>query len=362
MQTAIPATLMRGGTSKGLYFLADDLPTDEYMRNCVLLAAMGSPDIRQIDGLGGAHPLTSKVAILSPSTRADADIDYYFLQVFVDEPRVSDSQPCGNILAGVGPWAIEQGLVKPNADITPVRIHTINNGSMATAFVATPRGKVDYTGDTAIDGVPGTAAAIPLDFLDIAGSNCGSLFPTGNLVDRVDGLEITCVDNGMPVILLRAGDLGLNGSEEPETLEANDSLRERIEEIRLIAGPMMNLGDVSNKTVPKMTIISEPTKGGAVSTRSFIPHRVHEAIGVLGAVSVATACGVPGTVADAIANIPEGKNDSYEIEHPTGAFSVNIDIETSGDEILVRKSALIRTARKLMHGEVYVPYSVWSGQ
>ena len=364
MLTAIPATLMRGGTSKGLYFDKKDLPADEETRNRVLLAAMGSPDVRQIDGVGGAHPLTSKVAVISASAREDADVDYLFLQVVVDKAEVSDSQNCGNILAGVGPWAIENGFVDAQDGTTPVRIHMVNTGSIAVAHVPTPGSQVEYEGTARIDGVPGTAAAIPMDFLDVAGSSCGALLPTGNIVDQVQGVDLTCIDNGMPVVLLKAADFGLSGTESPEQLEANAELKERIESIRLEIGPKMNLGDVKAKTVPKMTLISPPQNGGVVSTRSFIPHRVHEAIGVLGAVSVATGCVLPGSVAEGIAELPASSQGAQrlEVEHPTGFFTVDMDVEVSGATVEVKRSALLRTARKLMRGEVYIPSKVWSGQ
>src|SRR5579872_632920 len=275
MQTAIPCTVMRGGTSKGLYFLASDLPADIPTRDAVLLAVMGSPDPRQIDGMGGAHPLTSKVAVVSPPTHADANVDYLFLQVAVDKAEVSDSQNCGNILAGVGPWAIENGLVSPAGATTPVRIHMVNTASIAVAHVPTPEGLVEYEGDTRIDGVPGTAAGISIDFLDVAGSSCGALFPTGSVSDRIEGVELTCIDNGMPVVLLDAEDFGISGAESPEALEANAALKARVEKIRLSVGPRMNLGDVAKKTVPKMSLISPARSGGQLNTRTFIPHRVH---------------------------------------------------------------------------------------
>ena len=363
MMTAIPAALMRGGTSKGLYFDAKDLPADKGLRDKVLLAAMGSPDIRQIDGVGGAHPLTSKVAVMSGSTRDDADVEYLFLQVVVDKAEVSDSQPCGNILAGVGPWAIEKGFVTAQDGVTPVRVYMVNTKSVAVAYVQTPDGKVDYEGDARIDGVPGTAAAIPIDFLDVAGSSCGALLPTGRAVDEIDGVQITCIDNGMPVVMLRASDFGLTGAESPAELEANEELKQRIEKIRLAIGPKMNLGDVAKKTVPKMTLISPPLGGGVVNTRSFIPHRVHEAIGVLGAVSVATACVLPGSVAEGVAKAsPGGGEQRLDIEHPTGFFTVDMDVELNNGEVSVRRSALLRTARKLMSGEVYIPSTVWNGK
>lgn len=356
MTRAIPCIIMRGGTSKGLYFRADDLPADEAERDRVLLEAMGSPDDRQIDGLGGADPLTSKVAVIKPSQHPDADVDYLFLQVVVDEPRVDPSQNCGNILAGVGPFAIEQGWVKPNGDVTPVRIRMVNTDSLAVAAVETPKGKVRYDGAARIDGVPGTAAPIMIEFLDVAGSSCGTLLPTGHARDTIEGVEVTCIDNGMPVVLMRAADLGKTGYESPEELEGDASLRARVERIRLAAGSMMNLGDVAKKTVPKMCLIAPPAHGGQVSTRTFIPHRVHKAVGVLGAVSVATACALPGSVADGVARLGTTADGALavDVEHPTGFFSVQAQVEVADGAPVVRKAALLRTARKLMTGEVYV--------
>lgn len=363
MLTAIPTTLMRGGTSKGLYFDRAALPTDRETRDRVLLAAMGSPDARQIDGVGGAHPLTSKVAVISPSAREDADVDYLFLQVVVDEARVSDSQNCGNILAGVGPWAIDNGLVAATGASAEVRIYMVNSGSLAVAHVPLDDGAAEYEGQARIDGVPGTAAAIAIDFLDVAGSSCGALLPTGNTADTVDGIEMTCIDNGMPVVVLRAGDFGLTGRETPEAIEANAELKARIEALRLRIGPRMNLGEVADKTVPKMTLVAPPAAGGAISTRSLIPHRVHEAIGVLAAVSVATACVLPGSVAAEVAGLDGDAASArrLDVEHPSGFFSVEMEVEAGAGGIAVKRSALLRTARKLMSGEVYVPSAVWSG-
>jgi 4-oxalomesaconate tautomerase len=359
MLTAIPCTLMRGGTSKGLYFHADDLPAERPLFDQVLLAALGSPNARQIDGLGGAHPLTSKVAIVSRPSRADADVDYLFLQVVVDKREVSDNQNCGNILAGIGPWAIENGLVAVAGSTTPVRIHMVNTRSVAVAHVATPGGAVEYEGDARIDGVPGTAAAIPIEFLDVAGSSCGALLPTGSVVDTIEGIQATCIDNGMPVVIVRAEDVGVSGAETPEQLERNLALKARVERIRLQLGPRMNLGEVANKTVPKMCLVSAARQGGAIATRTFIPHRVHEAIGVLGAVSVATACVIPGSVAAAVARVSGGERQRLGIEHPTGFFTVDMEVAAHGNDVQVRRSALLRTARKLMRGEVFVPGHVW---
>ncbi len=358
-QRSIPAYLMRGGTSKGLYFLADDLPADRVRRDAVLLAAMGSPDTRQIDGVGGAHPLTSKIAVVSKSTRHDADVDYLFLQVVVDKAEVSDTQNCGNILAGVGPFAIETGLVVAQDGFTDVRIHMVNTGALAKARVLTPHRRVIYHGAARIDGVPGTHAPIMMDFLDVAGSSCGALLPSGNVIDEVDGVKVTLIDNGMPVVVIKAADMGLSGYESPAEIEDNAPVRARVEAIRLKAGLMMNLGDVTKKSVPKMTLIAPAQHGGDVSTRTFIPHRVHEAIGVLGAVSVATACALQGSVADAGLAMKGSK--TFQIEHPTGFFSVEMQVEGEGKQLKVVRSALLRTARLLMRGEVLVAASLFAG-
>ncbi len=352
MQSAIPTVFMRGGTSKGLYFLASDVPDSVAARDRMLLAAMGSPDLRQIDGMGGAHPLTSKVAVVSKSSDDAADVDFLFLQVLVDKALVSDGQNCGNILAGVGPFAIEQGLVEAAEDATTVRIRMLNSGGIAVAQVQTPGRQVTYCGDASIDGVPGTAAPVMIDFADVAGSNCGALLPTGSAIDEVDGVTVTCIDNGMPVVLLRASDFDKTGYESPEDLESDDSLKARLESIRLKVGAMMNLGDVTDKTVPKMSLIAPARNGGVVSTRTFIPHRVHQSIGVLGAASVAAACCISGSVADGIAaNVAGGE---LNVEHPSGRFTIDIDLNEQDGKYVVTRSALLRTARKLMDGNVYV--------
>ncbi len=363
-QKAIRCSAMRGGTSKGLVFLADDLPADTAARDAVLLAAMGSPDPREIDGMGGSHPLTSKVAVVSRSDREDADVEYLFLQVWPDRPEVSDRQNCGNMLAAVGPFAIEEGLVPAAGEVTPVRIWMRNTKTLATASVQTPGGRVRYDGTARIDGVPGTHAPVPIEFADVAGSSCGALLPTGYITDVIEGTTVTCIDNGMPVVCLAAADLGVTGQESPKDLEGNAELTKRVEAIRLAAGPMMNLGDVTHATVPKMSLLAPPAHGGAVSTRTFIPHRVHEAIGVLGAVSVATACMLSGSVANAVAVLPDrsGGAAEIEVEHPTGFFTVTIEAQSSGGGFAVTRSALLRTARLLMRGEVLVPASAWDQQ
>jgi len=350
-QTRIPCLMMRGGTSKGAYFLADDLPSDPVKRDRVLLAAMGSPDPRQIDGIGGADSLTSKVAIIRASTRPGIDVDYLFAQVVVDQPRVDYGQNCGNILAGVGPFALERGLVTAKGEQTAVRIYMENTGQTATALVQTIDGQVRYDGAAIIDGVPGSAAPVVVRFDDIAGSSCGALLPTGRARDRFDGVEVTCIDNGMPVVLLRAADFGLTGHESRAELNADEVLKARLESIRLQAGPLMNLGDVSARTVPKMSLIAAPVAGGAISSRTFIPHTCHASIGVFGAVSVASACLLPGSVAEGLAQVPEGEVVNLSVEHPSGEFTVEI----RRDNGVITGCGLLRTARLLFDGVVCVP-------
>ncbi len=344
----IPCLWMRGGTSKAAFFLSSDLPADPALRDDLLLRIMGSPDPRQIDGTGGADPLTSKVAILSPSSRPDADVDYLFLQVFVDQPLVSDAQGCGNILAGVGPAAIERGLVAAVGEETRVRIHMVNTSELAVAHVATPGGRVGYAGATRIDGVPGSHAAVPLMFGNIAGSLTGALLPTGNEVDTVDGIACTLIDNGMPIVVVDAAAFGLTGQETREALDADAGLKARLEAIRLAVGPMMNLGDVTHASVPKMTLVSRPAHGGAIATRSFIPHRCHASIGVFAAVSVATACTLRQGAAARLASVPA--DDVFRIEHPTGSAEVALRRDDAG---AVCAAGTIRTARKLFDGRVF---------
>ena len=337
---------MRGGSSKGAYFLATDLPADPAERDDLLLRVMGSPDERQIDGIGGGHPLTSKVAIVAPSSAAEAQVDYLFLQVVPDRAVVTEAQTCGNLLAGVGPFAIERGLVTAGSQATTVRIRIVNpTVGLAEAHVLTPGGRVRYDGDTVMAGTPFPAAPIALTF---PGDDT-PIFPTGNLVDRFAGVEVTCVDAGMPVVLVSAAELGLRGDEQPKALEGDDVLRERVEAIRLEAGPAMGLGDVGDSTVPKISIVSPPRHGGTIATRTFIPHRVHAAIGVLGAVSVAAAIRVAGTVA----HPGEAPGPRVRIEHPTGTFDVDVDLDGRAAQTRLRTSAVVRTARKLSDGLVW---------
>lgn len=350
MAHAMRCMFMRGGTSKGPFFLAEDLPKDSAERNALLVKLMGSPDARQIDGIGGAHPLTSKIAIVSPSDRDDCDVEYLFLQVQPESGEVSDSQNCGNMLSGVGPFAIERGLVEPDQEETRVRVFMKNSQARADLIVQTPDGKVTYEGDAAIDGVPGVHAPILQNYFGTAGAQCGALLPTGNQVDVIDGVEVTLIDNGMPSVIMRAGDFGLSGYEDPETLESNEDLKSRVERIRRAAGELMGLGEVSDKTIPKMCLISPPKHGGIINTRTFIPHRVHQTVGVLAAASDAAACMFPESVAKGMAHFEDTNPCRVNVEHPTGALTVELEWQ---DGTIVR-TGLLRTARKLMDGEVFI--------
>ena len=388
----VPCAIMRGGTSKGAYFLRGDLPSRPAERDDLILRMVGSPHPRQIDGIGGAHPLTTKVAVVGPAAGAGSDVDYLFLQPSVDEPAVGAAQTCGNLLAGVGPFAVERGLVAPagGALEASVRIRMLNaagSGARATAvFPLGPDGMPEYRGGTAISGVPGTAAAVRLDFAGTEGASCGALLPTGNPADRVAGTDCTLIDNGMPTVVVRAADVGATGHEDCAALEADDGLRRRLEELRLRAGPLMNLGDVSSLTVPKMTMVAPPRAPGAdLCTRTFIPHRCHEAIGVLGAVSTATAALLEGTTARGVLStedelntegglrtagelstegelstaggLPGGRQERERVvclEHPSGtlAASVRLVADAQG-RMTVGRAGIIRTARKLAEAVVF---------
>ncbi|NDK31926.1 PrpF domain-containing protein [Nesterenkonia haasae] len=342
----IRCMLMRGGTSKGAFFVAGDVPDDAAERAELLLRVMGSPDPRQIDGLGGAHPLTSKVAVVSASDDSDVDIDYHFLQVAVDAPVVSDAQTCGNLLAGVGAFAVERGLISAHGELATVRIRLINTGDLATARFRLRDGMPHYDGELAIEGVPGTAAGVELR---IGGGR--PLLPTGNTSDTVAGHSATLIDNGMPVVLLRAAEFGVAGDEPPAELETRSDLCDSVEHVRLTAGPMMGLGDVLTQTVPKVFLLSPPRNGGVVGTRAFIPHRVHTSIGVLMAASVAAGVSIPEAVGSEMSQLPD--STEYDIEHPGGKSSVNVEVSRASDGSWRGTSTSIRTARKIFDGRVF---------
>ena len=356
MQHAIPCLFMRGGTSRGPFFHAADLPADIESRDRVLLAVMGSPDPRQIDGLGGAHPLTSKVGIVSRSKLPGVDLDFLFAQLQPDEDTVDTTPNCGNMLAAVVPFALETGLVAARGETTTLRVLTLNTGMQCDVTVQTPGGRIDYAGDARIDGVPGTSAPIEINFLDTAGSVCSGLLPTGHTRDEIDGVSVTCIDNGMPMVLMRAPDLGRTGYESVTQLNADSELKARLESLRLAAGIAMGLGDVAKKTYPKMCLIAPPRDGGSLATRCFIPHVCHDAIGVLAAVTVGTACVLPGSIAEGVASVPPGLRKTISVEHPTGEFSVELELDPANPRNVLR-AALLRTARLIMRGEVMVPES-----
>lgn len=347
----IPCSLIRGGTSRGAYFLEKHLPADEAERNALLLKIMGGPDALQVDGIGGGHPLTSKIAVIRPSSNIEIDVDYLFLQVDPRNQTVSSTQNCGNLLAGVGIFAIQEDLIQAQRDETCIRVQMLNSDAVCHLVLRTPGGEVDTRGDTSIDGVPGTSAPIVCNYVDIAGSGCGALLPTGHAVDLFDGIEATCIDNGMPVVVLRASDFGLSGVESPEELDQNEELKQKLEVIRLQAGRAMNLADVRDKSIPKMCLVAAPQAGGVIMTRTFIPHVCHKSIGVLGAVSVATACLAPGTPAGELANVPDGRRKRMQVEHPGGAMEVQLDLDGAGNVV---SAGVVRTARLLFSGEVMV--------
>ncbi|WP_322995305.1 4-oxalomesaconate tautomerase [Castellaniella sp.] len=377
MQKPVPTLFMRGGTSRGPFFLESDLPSDTAARDRVLLAVLGSPDRRQIDGLGGAHPLTSKVGIVRAGTTPDVDLEFLFAQLQPDQDTVDTTANCGNMLAAVVPFALERGLIQAQADETTVRVLTRNTGMLCDITVQTPLTptgrQVSYEGQARIDGVPGTSAPITINFLDTAGSVCASLLPTGQVLDRVHveptagadfpafDIDVTCIDNGMPLVLFRAQDVGCTGQETPAQLNADVALKAKIEALRLITAERMGLGDVKDRNYPKMTLVSAPQSGGAISTRCFIPHVCHEAIGVLAAVTVGTACVLEGAVPHALARLPQGARKAVSIEHPSGEFTVELELDPHDAQKVVR-AALLRTARLIMRGDAMVPAAAWSAQ
>jgi len=354
-QKAIPCYFMRGGTSKGPFFLASDLPKDIAQRDKILLAAMGSPDARQIDGLGGAHPLTSKVAIVNKGS-GDVDLEFLFAQLQPNGNTVDTKPNCGNMLAAVVPFALEMGLVKAQGETSTFRVLTLNTDMLCDITVQTPGGEIEYAGDTAIDGAPGTAAPVKIKFLDTAGSVCSGLLPTGMIKDSICGIDVTCIDNGMPMVLMRAEHMGCTGSETPEELNHNEGLKKKLEELRLAASLEMGLGDTKEKSYPKMCMVSSPAAGGTINTRCFIPHVCHEAVGVLGAVTIATACAMPRSVCDGIAKVPAGLSKNISVEHPSGEFTIEMVMDGAGN---VTSASLLRTARLIMRGEVMIPARVF---
>jgi 2-methylaconitate cis-trans-isomerase PrpF len=353
----IPCVLMRGGTSRGPYLRGEDLPRDPALRDQVLVSIMGSGHELQIDGIGGGHPQTSKVAIVSRSARPHVDVDYLFAQAGVAAPVIDTSPNCGNMLAGVGPFAIEAGMIPATDPETRVRIHNVNTGKLIEAIVQTPGGTVAYEGETAIDGAPGTAAPIRLSFLDAAGAKTGRLLPTGRVCDRILGVEATCIDMAMPLVILRAADLGKTGHERPPELDADDAFLERLEAVRREAGAMMGLGDVGERVIPKPVLVSRPDRGSTINVRYFTPRACHRAVAATGAVGIATACVTPGTLAHELAGLPAAAAPTVwiTVEHPAGRILIELELAAPGAEVPVLRASLVRTARRLLSGSVFVP-------
>jgi len=361
MQTKIPCVIMRGGTSRGPFFLTSDLPTDTATRDAVLLSVMGSPHEIQVDGIGGSHSVTSKVAMISKSKRPDTDVDYLFAQVQINENIVDTRPNCGNMLVAVGPFAIEAGLVPAKSGETPVRIFNVNTQSRVEAIVQTPGCQVSYEGNASIDGVPGTAAPVGINFKSAIGSVTKKMLPTGRPLDVIDGVEVSCVDIAMPVVLMRADALGKSGHETAVELDADGALLARMEKIRRKAGELMGLGDVSKSVVPKMALLSQPRKGGTITSRFFVPETCHKSHPVTGTVCIASACAIPGTVAAQIAPLPPAPQGMTRIEHPSGMIIIDLDADLAGGRQELRRAALIRTARRIFEGSVCVPEKVWAG-
>ncbi|RID89576.1 4-oxalomesaconate tautomerase [Gemmobacter lutimaris] len=361
-QTAISFHFFRGGTSRGPYFRREDLPEDRETLARVLVAALGSGHRLNIDGLGGGAAVTTKVAMLSRSEVEGCDIDYFFAQVSVEDGLVDFKPTCGNILSGVGPAALEMGLIAPQGEVTRIRIRSVNTGAKVEAVVRTPGGQVEYAGEAAIDGVPGTAAPIYLNFMDVVGSATGALLPTGALRDVIDGIEVTCMDVAMPIAIARATDFGLSGYETVEELDANRDFYARMEPIRREAGRRMGLGDVSQSVTPKFALLAPPRAGGTICARYFMPWNCHPTMAVTGAQCLASCVLTPGTVAEGLFTAPEGVPALVLIEHPGGVIDVTVDYQTGPEGFTLKSAGLLRTARLLARGEVMVPEAVWGGK
>ncbi|HET7864041.1 MAG TPA: 4-oxalomesaconate tautomerase [Burkholderiaceae bacterium] len=358
MNRTIPCVLMRAGTSRGPFFLREWLPEEAVVRDEALIGAIGASDLLQLDGVGGGNTLTSKVAIVSRSHEPGCDVDYLFAQVGVGQQSVDTRPNCGNMLSGVAPFAIEQGLVEAADGETTVRVFNVNTRSRIDVTVQTPGRRVRYEGDTRIDGVAGTAAPIQLNFLDAWGAVTGSVFPTGRRIDSIDGIDVTCIDAAMPLVIMRARDLGVRGTESPIELDANTALLGRIESLRRVAGEMMGLGDVSNSVIPKPVLVSPGDSDASITSRYFTPRRCHASHAVTGAIGVATAFALPGTVASSSA-VVEGKR-TISVMHPQGRIDVAVELEGHGVEARIQRAALVRTARKILQGDLHLPDYVFS--
>lgn len=359
-QTAIPFWFLRGGTSRGPFFRREHLPTDRETLTEVLLAVIGSGHPLNIDGLGGGAAVTTKVAMLSASDDPDADVDYFFAQVSVEDRTVDYKPTCGNMLSGVGPAALEMGLVKSAGDVTRIRVLSTNTGARVEAVVQTPGGTVQYDGAAAIDGVPGAAAPIYLNFMDVVGSSTGALLPTGAVRDVIGGIEVTCMDVAMPIVIARAADFGLTGQETAVELDADRDFYARMEPLRQKAGKLMGMGDVSGHVTPKFALLSPPVAGGTISARYFMPLSCHPTMAVTGAQCLASCVLTPGTVAEGLFAPVSGDPALVVIEHPSGAIDVTVDYTNDAEGFHLRSAGLLRTARLLAKGEVFAPRHIWA--
>lgn len=357
--TAIPCTLMRGGTSRGAFFNAADIPDDPSLRDRLLLKAMGSPHPLQIDGIGGGQTLTSKVAIVGPPSRPGTDVDYLFAQVSVTDEIVDTRASCGNLLAAVGPFAIEAGLFEPTGSAAAVRVHNRNTGVICEARFNTPGGMVDYGCSDGIDGAPGGGAHIRLTFLDAQGAITGALLPTGAAAEIIDGVPVTMIDYSIPVMILDARDFGLGGQEPPEAISRDAALLARIERLRLQAGLLMGLGDVGRRVSPKVALLSPPAHGGTLTSRYLTPWACHTAHAVTGAMALAVACTIDGSVAARVIGTALPSNTVVRIEHPAGAIDIRLSTATEHGQANVPNASVVRTARKLFQGDVLIPDDVW---
>lgn len=354
MENKIPCLFLRAGTSKGPFLDLRDLPEAPEERDAILLKIMGSPDKKQIDGIGGAAFVTSKIVMAKPSEQADIDVDYLFAQVILDKPIVDTKPTCGNMMAGVGHLAIERGWVKATHPATRIMIYNYNTKTKIETTVPTPNGQLNYMdGNIAIDGVPGTGAPVWMSLFRVAGGATGKLFPSGQRLDVVDGIEISIVDAGNLMVLIRAKDLGLEGTEMPDFFENHPEIMKRIETIRLKAGVLAGLGDVKDSVLPKVGLLSPPRSGGHIKSQYFTPQTLHPTHAVSGAVCIATACKAAGTIASDLAKVEAGPFSEIIIEHPCGIIPVQIEVEGENDDFDVVKAGTLRTVRKLMDGHVF---------
>lgn len=360
-QTAIPFLFLRGGTSRGPFFNRADLPADRETLSQVLIRAVGAGNPRNIDGLGGGNAVTTKVVMLSRSAEPAVDIDYFFAQVSVNEESVDYGPTCGNMLVGVGPAAIELGLIDVAGDITMVRIRAVNTGALVEAEVMTPNGTVCYDGDVAIDGVPHTAAPVALNFMEVVGSRTSGMFPTGKPTDVIDGIAVSCVDVAMPMMIARAADLGVTGYETQDELDAMPDLFARMEGLRIKAGALMGLGDVTKSVVPKIGLVSAPRAGGHFSARYFMPWTTHPTLAVTGSQCLAACALAPGTVAAGLVRAIDPWPAVVTLEHPMGVMDVRVKYAHGAGGFEFISAGVTRTARLIARGQVMVPASVWAG-